>query len=158
MRVKSLVRFALDVQSPPCHTFDVRLKIMKLSKTDETYSRASFDESARKVLLQQMMKKRRVLIWVFCGNLAFLFVMVIFCFWRIAPFLNGNFTSFDPSPSIHPEVVFLASGFSGALGVFSVFGWVAADLRVKMLIMIGSFDQRLPHKTQSELVGSPNGG
>ncbi len=25
-RAKPLVRFALDVHSPPCHTFDVRLK------------------------------------------------------------------------------------------------------------------------------------
>jgi hypothetical protein len=131
---------------------------MKLSKSDETYSRASFDESARKELLQQMMKKRRVLIWVFWGNLAFLLAIGIFCFWQAAPILNGNLSSFKPSLSIGPEIGFGAIGFSGVLGVFSVFGWVAADLRVKVLIMNGSLDQRMPHKTQSEQVGSSNGG
>ncbi len=105
-----------------------------------------------------MMKKRRVLIWVFWGNLAFLLAVGVFCFWQVAPILNGNFESFNPSLSVRPEIGFGAIGFSGVLGVFSVFGWVAADLRVKLLIMIGSLDQRIQHKTQSEKVGSSNGG
>jgi hypothetical protein len=132
--------------------------MMNLSKSDETYSRASFDESARKELLQQMKKKRRVLIWIFWGNLAFLLATVIFCFWQVAPILNGNFASFNPSSSIPPEIGFGAIGFSGVLGVFSVFGWVAADLRVKMLIMIGSLEHRMPHRTQSEQSAHPTAG
>lgn len=123
---------------------------MNFSKTDQSFQRASDDELVRKALLQKMKITRSVLVWVFWGNVAFLLATAIFFFWQVAPILNGHFESFNPSFSIRSEFVFGAIGFSGLLGVFSVFGSIAADLRVKMLIMVGSFEQRIPHRTQSE--------
>ena len=119
---------------------NVRPNLMNFSRTDETFRRASVDELARKELLQKMKKQRKVLVWVFWGNVAFLLAMAIWCYWQAAPILNGNFESFNPSQLIQPGFIFGAIGFSGALGVFSAFGLAVADLRVKMLIMIGSFD------------------
>jgi len=131
---------------------------MNFSKTDESFGRASIDELARNALLQNLKKSRRILIWVFWANVTFLLATAILCFWQLAPILYGNFESSNPSLSNHPGFVFGAIGFSTLLGLLTVFGLVAADLRVKMLIIIGSHDQRMPDKTQSEQVGSSNGG
>ena len=121
---------------------NVGLNNMIFSKTDEVFRRAGFDEPARKALIQKMMKNRRSLVWVFWLNLVFLMALVIICFWQVAPILNGNYTSFNPSVSMPPGFVFGASGFSGILGVFSIFGSVVADNKVKMLILIDGLGKK----------------
>ncbi len=122
---------------------------MNFSKTDEIFVRASLDETAIKALLQKTKKTRRFLVWVFWGNVTFLIAAAIFCFYRVAPILKGDFASFNPSFPIRPEVAMAAIGFSGWLGVCSIIGLVAADHRVKMLILIDGLEGKLRCGTQS---------